>query len=1053
MGEQSSRLIWGKDKTDGNEPTPVAIYDPNTIYTNGNFCIHADGRGTVAEDYHLYLCTAEESGGDFTPEEWKLQEGVKNYYLIARRSFKKGARVIKEDHNGDFQSLKLYKCIADQTTPNMWVPAEWEVVYQDVGIAWAPRDHKDIYYDDGRNEMKWHWLMYYVPNDYDYKTECEIGMFNESIEYHYGDRVLHEHPVQGLRLYKFIRNIPYEGPWASGFWEEETDVNEYEANVPYQKGDEVIKLYTEEGFQEILEYSYSMIYNIGNYCIHQIDRQHDKTRFVPFDLEYLERIYAGEELYGLYKCISKTTGNFDYNCWELQVDEEIQIRGVTYNEIRHTIKQYTYGKEYSVGEIVIWKFSNDSDEFSIMECIQNLTGMPARIRTNAPPNETYWQKPRMQYIQASDINRIYAAITNMTAAQNTHFDHSKWKVQTQECEPDFGDYGVVWQKYPGATGGGMPFLSPLIIFSSHITDYTYLRHSFKNCFDCFVPSVDINQAKLQINRAFVGRSTEAEISDNFVIFNGANLLLKCGFIYIGIWVSDNIDSLRPSSRDDGTVIFKSKHILTSYDTSDFDFLETTELQNLRIKNGSFGTVIPFMDGYSGVLYFAENNGDICIRKASISITAKSITSDTLLYTIDSSNNYDILSKFSSCMFGGYNTYNIYNHFFYERNFKTPSINLLTFELEDDLMNCTLLYSRNSYNTEHLLGCRLYGLGDYYWYSKLLELDPDSIFNLIYNDVQFTNTTYQYNQYDSPLSPSEAAYNIALIGNLYNMPYTNDTITPKFVDGNLAWRIRCLTTPDATNDTLYQIEELKGIYKSLNDDNIAVRIMQLRKHNRLSGTSIITIADQRINIGSSQSWPSDFDQDYSTYPWFDISDLYYINMTYAYFMEHNDTSDNYGYWKLNLDDGTFRKLPNIGLTFGRINNIKPYKNLSIFLENAGNVYVNNLNLIFCKSLTSGETIGLDTENHEINLYVDPTYYINAAYGATVTGNPVGSINTSLIICDTIELSNTPYAGEYGIVIYIPQFNGDNIEEANAFFFLNSETDNGGPFFGGASTPGF
>ena len=46
--------------------------------------------------------------------------------------------------------------------PNVWNPDEWEVVYQDVGVAYEVRDHKDVYYDSGSNRNKWHKMMYYL---------------------------------------------------------------------------------------------------------------------------------------------------------------------------------------------------------------------------------------------------------------------------------------------------------------------------------------------------------------------------------------------------------------------------------------------------------------------------------------------------------------------------------------------------------------------------------------------------------------------------------------------------------------------------------------------------------------------------------------------------------------------------------------------------------------------------------------------------------------------------------------------------------------------------
>ena len=1053
MGAQSSRIIWGKQKTDGSEQCPIELYDPEgTLYVSGNYAIKNDtrpGKDPIAEDYHLYLCTAEQTGGDFVDEDWKVEEGVKNYYLISRKSFKKGARVIKEDTNGDFETMKLYKCIVDHTTPNRWVSSEWEEQYQDVAITWRVVDHKDIYYDDGRNNIKWHRKMYYVPPEYDdSKIDIEITEYSNTWQYHKDDRVLYERQYYShtdLGCYKYIRNVPYKGEWYSNYWELEPDVQPYEAHVAYSKNDEVIKKTIDSAILYITDYETMVnecVFTTGKYCVHKIDKQYDVP--VPgdgfADVSYLERILAGEELYGLYKCLTPTSGNFDPSAWELQASTVVPIRGRDYNPNRHDIKEWGYGQSFQINDLCIYKILEDSDILGLSVCKKDIV---SSTKQNCPPNDEYWE-PVGQYMEKPLANRVYRAVRDISASDNQSWQPNNWAIVTQNVEPDYDLYGIVWEKLDDGTGGGLPFQAPIIIHARKLYTQSsdYDAFYFKYCLDSFFPSLD--EPRLCINGNYTGFSKEGDVSDNYIIDKGANLLVRCGFLYFGIWVGDSIYSVSNTNREYATGIHYSRYLLTSYDTDDINFIETTELQDFEFGNR---TSIPFMSGNSGILYFSKNNGEDCIRKAVIGPEGDNLVSDVLMYTIDSSNNYSLFNTHLQIV-GRYNNYGIYNHIFYKRTVPLTRINLLTFELEYNDV-CEMIYSRNSDNYEKFLGCIL--TDNWIDYYKLNQLDPDSIFRIIHDDISFTDTTYQYSQYDSPLSPSEAAANIALIGDLYGFPYTYDTITIKEFDGSYGYKTRYFTTPDATNEILYQIEILTGI--NINSGgNIAFRIMQLRKHSSYN-TSLITIFDQRINIGNSQTWPSAFDQNYITYPWFDIEDLYYINMGYAYFMEHNNTSDNYGYWKLNLDDGTYRKLPNIGRVFGRINDIKPYDNMSIYLANIG-ARVENLNIIFCKSLISGQTMGLDYENNEITLYVDPTYFVNAAYGATTSGRPVGSINTSLVISDSIELiKDGSHFDTYGIVIYIPQFNGDNIEEANAFFFLNSETDNGGPFFGGASTPGF
>ena len=319
MGLQSSRIIWGRDRMPGaNAPQPVGVYDPNgTIYICGNYAIHCDGEGDVANNYHLYLCGAAETGSTWNAEDWKLQKGVKNWYLVDFKNFKKGARVIKEDTNGDFDTIKLYRCKNGMSTPNVWKDSEWEVVYQDVGVAYQARDHKEVYYNG-----YWHKMMYYLPPYYDYAEEfdpqvtyykgdrCMVGetkyeymgkepyqgtwaernpadwiiideriteeimMFDENRQYHYQDYAIKVKPglEQKKALYQYINHTPRSG-WNPANWTEIDDVEEYEAYRAYAKNERCIKLQIEIWDCRIVEFQSNVSYNTGKHCIRYIDKQ------------------------------------------------------------------------------------------------------------------------------------------------------------------------------------------------------------------------------------------------------------------------------------------------------------------------------------------------------------------------------------------------------------------------------------------------------------------------------------------------------------------------------------------------------------------------------------------------------------------------------------------------------------------------------------------------------------------------------------------------------------------------------------------------------------
>ena len=51
----------------------------------------------------------------------------------------------------------LFKCITQTPAPtssdHSFHPECWEVVFQEVPLAYIVRDHKDVYYDDGKTHI------------------------------------------------------------------------------------------------------------------------------------------------------------------------------------------------------------------------------------------------------------------------------------------------------------------------------------------------------------------------------------------------------------------------------------------------------------------------------------------------------------------------------------------------------------------------------------------------------------------------------------------------------------------------------------------------------------------------------------------------------------------------------------------------------------------------------------------------------------------------------------------------------------------------------------
>lgn len=282
MGRQSSRIIWDKIKMhpDGGDygPEKVTEWESEIIYVSGNMVISGE---------KLYKCIATESLNqqpEFTygDDVWQLLEGVKRLYTVnipdseaqkvinsKRLTFSPGARVIAADKKSETGKLVLFECTR---RVNVYLHgfnqySDWMPVYQDMGANYMPRDHKDVYYDDGRNATKWHRAMYYVPDD-DYDFDEEVNKFDESISYYEGELAIYSQVMdygeeafhKEYKLYRYIHGVPstpsrfkqikgtYDQyreytqprPTNTQYWEEVEGVGEFDKNKVYHKGDMVI---------------------------------------------------------------------------------------------------------------------------------------------------------------------------------------------------------------------------------------------------------------------------------------------------------------------------------------------------------------------------------------------------------------------------------------------------------------------------------------------------------------------------------------------------------------------------------------------------------------------------------------------------------------------------------------------------------------------------------------------------------------------------------------------------------------------------------------------
>ena len=513
MGNQSSRIIWGKNKLPGgNEATPVDLYrTTDIVYVSGNYCIYSPETTQIGANYKLYLCTAAETGGTFfNSEDWKEQKGVKNWLLEGHRVYKVGARVIREAHgeeyeyvdeHGDIQIIELdgvylFKCIEQTPLDGMWHPECWEVVFQDVGLAYIVRDHKDVYYDDGHNRRKWHRMMYYIPPEGLTELDLEVGEYDENWLYHYGDFCLFKPIViNEYRLYKFINTMPTSGSFNPVNWEMQENktgettypVQMYQTYTEYEIGNKVIKLGVLIHLQVISPYDgYQFKYSISKYCLYPIDKDDYLRREIDagerlFPNWYRDKIINGEELYGLFRATSvegNGDGIFNPNHWEL----------VNYRD-GHYVMQWipvNNGDPYVVGDERIYFYADPnggtSSIMGLCRCIQaHITPTTA----NCPTNGDYWE-PVTQYLDNRDGYKVYKALRHITAENNTHFEPNNWAVMTHNTMIDDENefYGIIWEKYGMSGTDGYVYC---FMFTS-LGPYNNSNGSYKGRFCTFLPA-------------------------------------------------------------------------------------------------------------------------------------------------------------------------------------------------------------------------------------------------------------------------------------------------------------------------------------------------------------------------------------------------------------------------------------------------------------------------------------------------------------------------------------------------------------------------------------
>lgn len=1058
MGLQSSRIIWGKNKLPGtNNKTPVDEYNSSdVVYVSGNYTIYSRSRGVVAEDYHLYLCTATETGGDFNSDDWKEQVGVKNWDLQAYRVYKVNARVIKELHDEEYSyvddegqiqtiildGIYLFKCIQNTPMDHAWHQECWELVFQEVGLGYIVRDHKEVYYDDGRNKNKWHRMMFFIPPEYDEKVESEILLYDEEQQYHYDDKVLHEHPVNGLRCYKFNKAIPYKGEWSDNYWDEINDINVYTANIAYNKNDQVFKLSVDIYECYVVPFQSTLRYNIGKACIYPIDPS-ELDRGVSFPQEYREKILGGESVYGLYISNSTVDGEreFDRNKWDLLVNQEFSIGGIIYNSDRHYIEEYQYTHSYVVGQPAIWNYE-DSDTFALNICIKDILVAGTQ---NDPRNKEYWMTPT-EVIETKDQYRVYKALRDIAAADNTHWQRDNWAAVTQQLDYDYGLYGVIWEKLGSLNGAGMPFYIPLAMSSTWTVYHNYIT-SIDVAIDSFYQYVGNNILELGSDN-FHGLIEHNEI-ENLSVSNGKAIgaLITNGlFIYatqlwafvaqpfayatgivVGIFgkfyylETKNYDERRHISPTTSGFLFEEygtskifKALVSADGTTLIGYTEVLTLTNVDYSTLNAGDVV------QGIV-IAENTWRSHINGATKITTAKAFVRTDIHYT-EQDLNHDTVTILL------YDGYLFDNGNAYETKIRGSGTDVYN-RIMIDSIDAT--YMPNNQNV--------------IIYSIRMNRSEASI----YDD------TGEFPGKDLVLAEMNAygySYQVVDTGEYY-YPKRIDVRGSYFssFDGGIASKREFSSK---SGDTIYNLE-IRQYMDHSSTPTIYSIVVVLTVINKYSGVTHYVI-DEVLNATSNRI-PS------ITLIW--VTD---DQVTFLVGDSADNTNDDIrpveGRYVVNLTDGSLvskiaydanQSYYNNGATIPYYNN----ETCRIYI-NGRTYYISKAKIMFTHNIGNLENneihfINYDSETGEITLMINMEHFYRQPYCGNATGSPSGRPNGLYIsgwgkLRNSYSASGGSYFGTIGLCI--PSITTNNTY-FGAFFWFDADENIYGPFYGSTVNDGF
>jgi hypothetical protein len=568
MSVQSSRIIWGKTKKGEVSDYPVTVYDPDyTIYTYDNECIYQD---------KLYKCIVAETGGEnFTASEWKEIKGVAPF--ATTKSYKVNAYCIYNNY--------LYKCIQAVTYtsydpvikyPDQY-PNYWEQTLQPVNVAYSPRDHKDVYYDNGRNSIKWHKMMYYLPPELEGNEDLPVTIYDEAGNYVYkkDDLCIHENLSNEMHLYKCKADIPIHENWNIGHWTElETPV--FSVGTSYAKGDEVIYNFSEVKSEIVSVFNTNVNYISGQMLLDEI-----KTSEIlvdMFDQDYIDRIEGGERIYGCYI-----------------LNRDIPAGSSTYFD--HDWGALTNYKQYDgkSGPTTIGEYFIRYDDIWVLTKVESGSGGQPFKYTDVEELHSYKQG---WYLFRSFEDQLA-----------THFNRDKWIIITQKYDIIYDElYGVIWQKLGNPGSAGRPFYYPYALAFPH-DSYPHLNIHTR--LGSFFPYLGDN--KLEPNETVM----------MFGYWNNTEQRYICSTYDCGdLIVSNKLQTLCYMH----DYYIKAVLSLVKF-TNNWSILELSREADPR-----YG-IIPINSGFLYVAYDKQDPGFYDIYKATLSTDSSEILNETFEFTV------------------------------------------------------------------------------------------------------------------------------------------------------------------------------------------------------------------------------------------------------------------------------------------------------------------------------------------------------------------------------------------------------------------------------------